>query len=79
MRVLIIFPSNPGGSFLVNLHTDKLIREIKGYISKRDNSRAMITAITKGRIEREIAHENTHKVDADLIIREDRACWDLTK
>jgi methylmalonyl-CoA mutase N-terminal domain/subunit len=80
MRVLIIFSNNSSGSgFLVHLHTDKLVREIKKYISKRDNSRAMVTAITKGRIEQEIAREDAHRVDAELILNEDRVCWDLTK
>ena len=52
MRVLVILSSNPGGGFLVKLHTEELVREIKKYLAKRNNSKAMVTALTKGRIER---------------------------
>ncbi len=79
MKVLILLSSNPGDGFLIKLHTEKLIREVKSSIAKRDNSKAMVAALTKGRIEREVEHSQAHEVDADLILTKDRACWDLTK
>lgn len=79
MRVLILLSSNPGDGFLVKLHTEQLVREIKGYLAKRNNSKAMVTALTKGRIEREVGHGEAHEVKAELVLTKDRVCWDLTK
>ena len=79
MRVLILLSSNPGDGFLVKLHTKELVREVKKYIAKSNNSKAMVTALTKGRIEREVDHGETHDVKAELVLTRDRVCWDLTK
>ena len=79
MRVLILFSSNPGDGFLVKLHTEQLVREIKGYLAKRNNSKAMVTALTKGKIEREVGHGEAHDVKAELVLTKDRVCWDLIK
>lgn len=79
MRILVLLSSNPGDGFLVRLHTEELVREIKRLIAERDNSKAMVTALTKGKIEREITHDRAQSVDAELILTKNRACWDLTK
>ena len=79
MRILVLLSSNPGDGFLVRLHTEELVREIKELIAGRDHSKAIVTALTKGRIEREVACDRVHSVDAELILTKNRACWDLTK
>jgi hypothetical protein len=79
MRVLILLSNNPGDGFLVKLHTEELTREIKKLISKRNNSKAMVAALTKGRIEREVGHGEAQSVAAELVLTKERACWDLTK
>jgi hypothetical protein len=79
MRVLVLLSSNPGDGFLVNLHTEELVREIKRYLAKRNNSKAMVTALTKGKIEREVGHGEAQDVKAELVLTKKRACWDLTK
>jgi len=79
MRILILLSSNPGDGFLVKLHTQELTREIKKLIFNRNNSKAMVTALTKGKIEREVGHGEAHSVNADLVLSKERACWDLTK
>ena len=79
MRVLVLLSSNPGDGFLVKLHTEQLVREIKGYLAKRNNSKAMVTALTKGRIEREVGHGEAHNVKAELVLTKDRVSWDMKK
>jgi len=79
MRVLVLLSSNPGDGFLVKLHTEELVQEVKNDLIERDNSRAIITALTKGRIEREIGHGEARHVDAELILTRERACWNLMK
>lgn len=79
MRVLVLLSSNPGGGFLVKLHTEELVREIKNLIGKRSNSKAMVTALTKGRIEREVGHHDSNAVDAELVLTTDRVCWNPAK
>ena len=79
MRVLILLSSNPGDGFLVRLHTEALVREIKKYIAKRNNSKAMVTALTKGKIEREVGYSEAQDIKAELVLTKDRVCWDLTK
>jgi hypothetical protein len=79
MRVLVLLSSNPGDGFLVKLHTEELVREIKKYLAKRNNSKAMVTALTKGKIEREVGHGEAQDVKAELVLTKERACWDLTK
>ena len=79
MKVLVLFSSNPGSGFLVKLNTQELICEIKRLISKRYISKAMVTAMAKGRIEREVGHFDVHNVDADLILTKDRVSWNVIK
>ena len=78
MRVLVLLSSNPGDGFLIKLNTEELIREIKKNIVERDNSRAIVNALTKGAIEREIGRHEAQNIDADLVLTRERACWDLT-
>ncbi len=79
MRVLVVLSHNPKDSFLIKLHTVALINEIKKLLRARDNSRAMIAALTKGRIEASGDTDNVYSADADLILTKERASWDLVK
>jgi len=79
MRVLVLLSSNPGDGLLVKLHNEKLVREVRNSIARRDHSKAMVTALTKGRIECEVGHDQVHKIDAELILTKDRACWNIMK
>ena len=78
MKVLIIVAKDPAQRFLVKLHTEKLIREISKLINKGKHSQAMVSALSKGRFESEVAYYEVPNVSADLILTEDSAMWDLT-
>jgi len=79
MDVLIVIQKGSTQKLLVNLHTEKLKQEIKDLISDRKHTQAIVTALTKGRFEREVAHEDLKDLRADLILSEYSASWDLKK
>ena len=79
MKVLILLSSGSDDGFLVKLHTEELVREIKKYIFRRNNSKAMMTALTKGKIEREVSHGEAKSIAAELILTKERACWNPIK
>jgi len=79
MRIVVVLSHNPKDSFLVKLHTEELVREVKKLLNKRDNSQAMVTAITKGRIEASGDDTNVYSCGARLILTSDSVSWDLTK
>ena len=76
MRILVIVTENPPRRFLVKLHTEELIAEIRGLIDRKKHFKAIGAVLAKGRLEREVSH---HEVDLDtnLILSEKGARWDL--
>jgi len=79
MNVLIVIAKEPPQKLLVNLHTEKLKKEVRGLINDRKHTQAIVAALTKGRFEKEIAHEDLKDLQADLILSEYSASWDLKK
>ncbi len=78
MKVLVIIKKSPIQRYLINLLTEKLINEVKELIDSGRHSKAIMTAITKGSFEREVLEDEIQHVDADLILSENSARWDLT-
>jgi len=79
MNVLIVISKGPSQKLLVNLHTEKLKKEIKGLVKDCRHTQAIVTALSKGRFEREVAQEDLKNLQADLILSEYSASWDLKK
>jgi superfamily I DNA and RNA helicase len=79
MKVLIVVTRNPHYSLLITLHTKELREEIRDLVSRRKNSMAMATALSRGRFEREVAHNEMQDVKADLMLSVDSSNWDLMK
>lgn len=79
MKVLVVIRRSPTRRFLVELHTDKLIKEISKLVARRRHSQAIATALAKGRFEREIFDSNLHDVRADVILTEENVHLDLMK
>jgi len=79
MKVLVVIKRSPSKRFLVELHTNKLVKEVARLVGKRKNSQAIMTALSKGRFEREVTDTDLPKVKADIILTEENACWDLMK
>lgn len=79
MKVLVVIRRSPARRFLIELHTNKLIREVKALISERRNSKAIATALAKGVFEREVHEDEIYSHKADMILTEESVHWDLMK
>lgn len=76
MKVICVIRRSPAQRFLVDLHTNKLVKEVSALVAKKRNSQAIATALAKGRFEREIG-ENETKIHADIILTEESVHYDL--
>ena len=79
MKVLVVIRKSPAQRFLVELHTDSLIKEVSNLMAKRRNSQAIAAVLAKGRFDREVHESEAHDVIADMILTEESAHWDLTR
>jgi hypothetical protein len=79
MKVLVVIRRSPPQRFLVELHTDKLVKEVATLVGKRRNSQAIVTALSKGKFQQDVSESEVKNVKADLILTEENVCWDLTK
>ena len=79
MKVLIVIRRSPAQRFLVDLHTNKLVKEVSTLLARRRNSQAIATTLAKGRFDREILENEAGKIKADIILTEESVHWDLMK
>jgi len=79
MKVLVVIRRSPARRFLIELHTNKLVKEVSTLLAKRRNSQAIATTLAKGRFDREIHESEAHAVKADVILTEEGVRWDLAK
>ena len=79
MKVLVVIKRSPAQRFLVELPSNRLVKEVSSLIAKRKHSKAIVAALTKGRFEREVLENEARMVKADIILTEESAHWDLTK
>ena len=79
MRILVVIKRSPARRFLVELHTNKLVREVSTLLARRRNSQAIATTLAKGRFDREIPENEAHTIRADIILTEESVHWDLVK
>ncbi len=79
MKVLIVIKRSPAQRFLVELHTNKLVKEVSTLLARRRNSQAIATTLAKGRFDREIPENEDGKIKADIILTEESVHWDLMK
>lgn len=79
MKILIVVRHSPKHRFLVTLNTKKLVGEVKNLIGKKRHSQAIVTALSKGRFEREVAHHEIPAIATDLILSEDSASWSISR
>ena len=79
MKVLIVIKRSPAQRFLVELHTNKLVKEVATLIGRKRHSQAIATTLAKGRFDREIPDNESGKIKADIILTEESVHWDLIK
>lgn len=79
MRVLITVNRTPPQRYLVNLLTKSLVEEVKSLINNKKHSEALAVAFSKGALVRQVFEHEVSEVDADLLLCDRNARWDLTK
>jgi len=79
MKVLVIIEAQNSRRFLITLQKDELIREVKRLIARKKHTQAILAALVKGKFEKEILGYELHNLEADLILSESAASWDLTQ
>ena len=78
MRLWVDIAANPRQRILEKLHKKELVKYVKKLINKRRYSQAIVWALFNGKLERELARDEIPGANADLIITEESARWDLT-
>ena len=78
MRVLITPKENPTHKYLVHLFTKDLIKKVAELIDKRRHAEAMRLTISHGVFVRYVHKDEVSDVQADLMLSENNARWDLT-
>ena len=79
MKVLVVIKASNPRKFLVTLRKEELIREVKSLVARKKHTRAILAALLKGKLEKEIRGCELKDFEADLILSEKTASWDLTK
>jgi hypothetical protein len=77
MKVLIKIRNSPEQRFLVELTGKKLIKEIKHLTGKGNNSKAIVTVLSKGKFQGELTQDEAANAGAELILTEENARYDL--
>ncbi len=79
MKILITVKNNPPSRYLVTLITQELIKEVKDLVNRKKHAQAMFTSFAKGSLDREVLEEDIPHIEADLMLSEEHARWDLVK
>lgn len=77
MKTLVVIRNSPVQRFLVDLPTNKLVKEVSTLVAKRRNSQAIVTALTKGRFDREIPEDEAASIEAEMILTQHSVHYDL--
>lgn len=79
MKVLIIVHGSPTQRYVARLLTKELIKEVKDLVRSKRHSEAVTAVLARGKIENEISRHEAHHVEAELILSNRNARWDLIK
>jgi len=78
MKILLEVRNSPVQRFLIDLTGQNLINEVKRLIGKGKYSKAMTKVFSKGKFLKEVEESELPWLDADLILTEKSAHYDLT-
>ena len=79
MKILIKAGKGYSQMFLVTLDRKVVIREVVGLIHRMRRSKAIDVALSKGRLNKVVEAEDAQYFEADLILSEAGASWDIKK
>lgn len=78
MKVLIEIHGSAKKRFLVRLPDQKVIDEIRNLINKEKHTEAIMKALSRGIFIKDITERDMPYINADIILSEDHAYFDLT-
>ncbi|MDD3906242.1 MAG: hypothetical protein PHS46_06940 [Candidatus Omnitrophica bacterium] len=78
MRIILVIAGTSGKNILVKLYSQDDIRNVRELLWQRKHPEAMAIALKKGRFEKEVEDHELGDLGAELILRKDRAYWDIT-
>lgn len=73
MRVLVKIYRSPEHKFLINVKSQKLIREVNRLIERGRHSKALVTVLSKGKVLKVIRETDSPDLKVDLILTENCA------
>ena len=79
MKILVVVEHSPKQRFLVDLRTEKLAKKVRMLINRKKHSQAIMAALSRGRLEREVEYHELPAIEADLILSENNVSWDIKK
>jgi hypothetical protein len=75
---LVSMRCGPLKSYVVQLRDPRLIKEVRGMVSQREHSKAIIAVLSRGMVESESDGNSASTGKVDLILSKASAHWDLT-
>lgn len=73
MRVLVKIHRSPEHKFLINVKSQKLIREVNRLIERGRHSKALVTVLSKGKVLKVLRETDSLGLKVDLILTENCA------
>jgi len=70
MKILVV-TKNPLKRFLVELHSDKLVKQIASLVGRKRYHEAATTTLARGRLEKEVSDNEFKDVKTDIILTSD--------
>jgi len=77
MKILIKIKQSPEQCFLIELSDKVLIVEVRKLLQQNKRSKAIVTALSKGKFIRGISKESLPKTSADIVLTEQNSHFDL--
>lgn len=77
MKVLVLLSNDAEVGYLISLPSEGLIKELRQLIDDSKITKAIVTAISKGIVEKLIDRNDANDIRADLILTQERACWNV--
>ena len=79
MKILITLQRRRTHRYLISLLTKSLISQLKALIAEQEYAKAMDLVYHGGLLEREIPEEELPSLQADLLLSDRCANWDIVK
>ncbi len=77
MRVIVVVENSPKKHYLVDLRSNAIADRVKGLIADHKRDEAIVTALSEGAYNGEVAEKDLPNTTADVILTRNSTYWDL--